>query len=87
MSWRRWRTTVSFRLMLVSALSLGNAGAAMENDLADAGTGYPENPVSDYVNRSSDGLTSVEVPGPSAPSVTSVDVATPAPTSPSARRG
>lgn len=79
MSWRRCRTTVPFSLLLVAALPLAEAAAA-DNDLADAGTGYPENPVSDYLDSSSDGLTAVEVPGTAAPSVTSVDVATPAAT-------
>jgi hypothetical protein len=77
MSRRRCRTTVSFRLMLAAALFVGG-GAAAESDLADAGTGYPENLVSDYLDSSSDGLTAVELPGTAAPSVTSVDVATPA---------
>ena len=77
MCWRRRKALVSFRLMLVSALAVGGGEAAAEND-SDAGTSSYENAVIDYLDSSSDGLTSIEVPGTAAPSVTSVDVATPA---------
>jgi hypothetical protein len=53
--------------------------SAAEPDAADTAKGYPDNPVSDYVDRSSDGLTAVDPPGTSAPSVTTIDVETPSP--------
>ena len=63
---------------VVLALATGAAIAA-EDDAAASSQGYPDNPVSDYVDRSSDGLTAVDPPGTSAPSVTSVEVETPSP--------
>jgi hypothetical protein len=74
---RRTIATVSFPLMLGSALSLGGREAAAETDVADAGSGGSESTVFDYLDSSSDGLTAIELPGSAAPSVTSVDVATP----------
>jgi hypothetical protein len=62
----------------VLILTAGSAIAA-EDDAATTSQGYPDNPVSDYVDRSSDGLTAVDPPGTSAPSVTTVDVETPSP--------
>jgi len=50
---------------------------AAEPDTGDPRTGYPDNAVSDYVDRSSDGLTAVEAPGTSVSSLTPVDVETP----------
>jgi Omp85 superfamily domain len=66
-----------FSIILVTAVLLGPGLVAAE-DVSEAGSGYPDNPVSDYVDRSSDGLTRIEVPGTSAPSASSVEVATPA---------
>jgi hypothetical protein len=57
-------------------LASGSASAA-DPDTADTSQGYPDNPVSDYIDRSSDGLTPVDPPGTSAPSLTSVQVETP----------
>ena len=67
----------SFGSILAAAVFLG-PGLAAAQDVADGGSGYPDNPVSDYVDRSSDGLTRIEMPGTSAPSASSVEVATPA---------
>ena len=58
------------------ALTPRSASTA-EPDVDDTSRGYPDNPVSDYVDRSSDGLTPVDPPGTSAPSLTSVQVETP----------
>jgi hypothetical protein len=66
-----------FSIILVTAVLLGPGLVAAE-DVSEAGSGYPDNPVSDYVDRSSDGLTRIEVPGTSASSASSVEVATPA---------
>ena len=67
----------AWRLLLAAALAVGSETALAQGVAADAGTGYPDNPVSDYVDRSSDGLTAVEVPGSSASSLSSVEVKTP----------
>jgi len=53
--------------------------SAADPDAADTSQGYPDNPVSDYVDRSSDGLTAIDPPGTSASSLTSVEVETPSP--------
>ena len=58
------------------ALAATSATAA-EPDEATTSEGYPDNPISDYVDRSSDGLTAVDPPGTSVSSVTPVDVETP----------
>lgn len=50
---------------------------AAEPDAGDTSQGFPDNPVSDYVDRTSDGLTEIDPPGTSAPSLTSVQVNTP----------
>ncbi len=78
MSWRGRLKNISLGLMVVSALCLGGGEAAAQSEVADAGIGS-YNTVIDYLDSSSDGLTSIELPGSAAPSVTSVDVATPAP--------
>ena len=65
------------RLLLAMALTVGSETALAQGLAADAGTGYPDSPVSDYVDQSSDGLTSIEVPGSSASSLSSVEVKTP----------
>jgi hypothetical protein len=69
-------STRAWRILLATALAVGSETALAQGVAADAGTGYPDNPVSDYVDRSSDGLTSVEVPS-SASSLSSVEVKTP----------
>ncbi|HTS82902.1 MAG TPA: BamA/TamA family outer membrane protein [Myxococcaceae bacterium] len=66
---------------LVLALS---PPAALAAEPDDASRGYPDNPVSDYVDRSSDGLTPVDPPGTSAPSLTSIEVETPSAAPPGA---
>ena len=50
---------------------------AAEPDASDTSQGFHNNPVSDYVDRTSDGLTEIDPPGTSAPSLTSVQVNTP----------
>jgi Omp85 superfamily domain len=70
-------STRAWRILLATALAVGSEPALAQGVAADAGTGYPDNPASDYVDRSSDGLTSVEMPGSSASSLTSVEVKTP----------
>ena len=50
---------------------------AAEPDAGDTSQGFHNNPVSDYVDRTSDGLTEIDPPGTSAPSLTSVQVNTP----------
>src|SRR5262249_30453743 len=60
------------------ALASGPAIAA-DADAGETSQGYPDNPVSDYVDRSSDGLTAVDPPGTSAPRLTSLEVETPSP--------
>ena len=64
---------------LAALLFLVSAPALAGDPDVDATPGYPDNPVSDYVDRSSDGLTAVDPPGTSAPSITSVEVETPPP--------
>jgi hypothetical protein len=64
-------------LAVVLTAGAGRASAQALDVGADGGTGFPDNPVSDYVDRSSDGLTSLEVPGSSASSLSSLEVNTP----------
>jgi hypothetical protein len=63
---------VSLALVVLGPGRAFAVGAAPE-----AATESREDPVTNYVDRSSDGLTSIEIPGTSAPSLTSVEVATP----------
>jgi surface antigen Omp85-like protein len=69
--------TRSCCILLAASLACGSAFAQALDAGTDTGTGYPDNPVSDYVDRSSDGLTAVEVPGSGASSLSSVEVKTP----------
>jgi Omp85 superfamily domain len=77
-----WSSGRLLRIDLCAAalLSLATTSAiASEQDPGGPSQGYPDNPVSDYVDRSSDGLTAVDPPGTSAPSLTTVEVETPSP--------
>jgi hypothetical protein len=64
-------------LAMALAAGPGRASAQALDVGADGGTGFPDNPVSDYVDRSSDGLTSLEVPGSGASNLSSIEVKTP----------
>ena len=70
-------STRAWCILLATALAVWSETALAQSLAADAGTGYPDNPVSYYVDHSSDGLTSVEMPGSSAASLSSVEVKTP----------
>ena len=59
----------------VALVTMGPVAAADWDPTSS--TGYPDNPVSDYVDRSSDGLTSYEAPATLDESISSVEVATP----------
>ena len=59
----------------VTLVTMGPVAAADSDPTSS--TGYPDNPVSDYVDRSSDGLTSYEAPATLDESISSVEVATP----------
>ena len=73
------RTSRSFCILFAAVLAggAGTASAQAVDDGASARTGFPDNPVSDYIDQSSDGLTRIETPGTSTSSATSVEVATP----------
>ena len=58
------------------ALFTGSASAQGPSEQGAQG-GFPDNPVSDYLDQSSDGLNQVEVPGTPEDSVTSVEVPNP----------
>jgi hypothetical protein len=73
---RRGRAHVTRLVFLgLGLLTVGPVAAAAGD--AAAAAGYPDNPVSDYVDSSSDGLTSIEAPGTPEESITSVEVANP----------
>ena len=78
------RTPASQLAPLVTLVLALSPPAALAAEPDDASRGYPDNPVSDYVDRSSDGLTPVDPPGTSAPSLTSVEVETPSAAPPGA---
>jgi len=59
----------------LALLAVGPLAAAEADPTLSAG--FPDNPVSDYIDRSSDGLSPVEAPGTPEESITSVEVPTP----------
>src|SRR5262249_51339849 len=76
-SWEGWMRIGPCVGMLLAVAPLPAIAAGP--DAGETSPGYPDNPVSDYVDRSSDGLTSTDPPGTSASSLTSMEVETPSP--------
>ena len=65
------------RPLALGVALLGGGAAAAAEPGSTPPSGFPDNPVSDYIDQSSDGLIQVEVPGTPEDSVTSVEVPNP----------